>query len=329
VRWLGRQIKQSNEYANKILISKESYEFATFDLTVTLDDRDFFYGFELDGNQKYLLSDLTVTYNSNGKSTTVDLAKYAFGDYYDVLAITVLTRKRGGSSNATPELADKAGKRLLVLQEPEHDDVINVGYMKELTGGDWITARPLFGVPFTYKPQFKLLLTCNKLPNIPSNDGGTWRRLRVTPWESEFVEGTPETSNQFVKDHKLGKKLKEWKQAFMWILLTKYYPEYRKNGLKEPKKVSTFTNKYKKESDIYWDFITENLTITKKKKDYESFADIFCSFRGWYKDYYNGNSPTKNELRNYLESLGLTYENNNVYGIKFFGGGEDIDLVSK
>ena len=69
---------------------------------------------------------------------------------------------RTSSSNATPELADKVGKRLLVMNEPEHDDVVNAGIMKELTGQDRIMARPLYGKPFYYIPQFIPILPCNQ-----------------------------------------------------------------------------------------------------------------------------------------------------------------------
>jgi phage/plasmid-associated DNA primase len=134
-------------------------------------------------NQRYLMANSLVTYNSNGKSTTLELVKETLGDYYAYYPTGILTVKRKSSSNATPELADKRGKRCLIIQEPEHDDTIYVGQMKNLTGADWIEARALYGDPFTYKPQFKLILICNKLPFIPANDDGTWRRLRVTPWE--------------------------------------------------------------------------------------------------------------------------------------------------
>ena len=35
-----------------------------------------FYGFSLDGNQRYIMDNGIITYNSNGKSTTQDLLKY-------------------------------------------------------------------------------------------------------------------------------------------------------------------------------------------------------------------------------------------------------------
>jgi hypothetical protein len=43
------------------------------------------------------------------------LLKYTFGDYFGVLPTTILTRKKGSSSSATPELADKKGKRCLII----------------------------------------------------------------------------------------------------------------------------------------------------------------------------------------------------------------------
>ena len=37
--------------------------------------------------------------------------------------------------------------------------------MKEITGGDKLTARKLFGDVFEFKPQFKLVLCCNDYKN--------------------------------------------------------------------------------------------------------------------------------------------------------------------
>ena len=132
---------------------------------------------------------------ANGKSLAIQIFQEALGDYSTNISITLLTNKRASSNAASPELARCKGIRFVVFQEPENDDKIHVGHMKELTGGDKISARRLYKEPVDFYPQFKTLLTCNKLPFIPFNDGGTWRRLKVVPFEIEFVEN-PKLPNQ-------------------------------------------------------------------------------------------------------------------------------------
>ncbi len=259
---------------------------------------------------------------SNGKSTVIDLLKNMLGDYFGVLPITILTKKRGSSSAASPELADKYGKRLLVIQEPEHNDVIYVGQMKELSGCDQITTRPLYGDPFEYVPQFALILTCNHLPTIPSNDNGTWRRLRSTPHESVFVDTKTDKPNHFLKDEELKEKLHLWAQGLLWLVFTKYYPIY-KNGyggksykIMEPDKVKEHTKQYKLNSDLYADFIDAHIVRTGNNNDTENIGYIYTMFKDWYASNYNDKPEPKKVLLNYFKQNEYKIVGNNINGIQ-------------
>ena len=261
----------------------------------------------------------------NGKSAVVNLIQMIMGQYFGVVPITILTRKRGSSSGATPELADKFGKRLIIVQEPEHNDVIFVGVMKELSGKDTIQARPLYGDPFTYVPQFKWILTCNNLPNIPSSDDGTWRRLRATPFESKMVDANPVGPLQFLKDESLEEEFPKWTQAFMWLILTKYYKIYDEgvNGKKykyvEPDKVKLFTKNYKMDTDIFMEFIETNIKKTDNRKDTVGFTYLYDIFREWYKSSYTNEIPNKKELQAYLKKADFELTKTNLLGAVMLG----------
>ena len=115
---------------------------------------------------------------------------------------------------------------LVVIQEPEADENINIGLMKELTGNDKITCG-LYKEPVEFVPQYKLLLMCNDLPNIPSNDDGTWRRLEVVDFISKFVgeedyDKLDEKRHVYKRDKEMRKKLPAWKLIFFGILLEEW-----------------------------------------------------------------------------------------------------------
>ena len=73
--------------------------------------------------------------------------------------------------------------------------------VKQLTGGDTITARFLFKEFFDFKPQFKIWLAANHKPNISGSDHGIWRRIRLVP----FTVTIPEQE----RDPRLTQKLAE------------------------------------------------------------------------------------------------------------------------
>ena len=253
---------------------------------------------------------------SNSKSKLVELFEYAFGDYCCKFPITLLTQKRAASNAATSELARAKGKRFACLQEPSEDEKINIGLMKELSGGDKIMARAIYKEPVEFKPQFKLLLLCNHLPSVPSDDGGTWRRIRVVEFTSKFVDN-PKEENEFPIDLELGEKIEKWKLYFIPMLLD-YYRLYKAEGLLEPEEVLSCTRDYKRNNDHIADFIHN--CIEKDTQSFLSLNDAFIELKSWVKDdNIPLKIPTKPELEKYLsKNVNKCVTRNNFKGFKGF-----------
>jgi P4 family phage/plasmid primase-like protien len=223
---------------------------------------------------------------SNGKSKIIDLFEQSFGDYCCKFPVTLLTQKRAASNAANSELARAKGKRFAVLQEPSEDEKLNVGLMKELSGGDKILARALFKEAFEFKPQFKMVLTCNQLPNVPSDDGGTWRRIRLVEFTSKFVQDPdPEKPNEFPMDTELSTKFVDWREQFMSLLI-EYYKKYTVTGIKEPEEVLQCTKEYQKNNDFYLEFKDDK--IETNEMGFLSVNDAYSLFKYWQKE--NGSS---------------------------------------
>lgn len=281
----------------------------------------------LDGKNRDQQFRIFTGHGSNGKSKLIDLLSAALGDYGGVLKPTFLTTKDNNPEGATPSLSKTKGKRFIALQEPEGDSSIQVGKMKGLTGGDKIITRGLFQGSIEFVPQFKMILVCNKLPKIPSDDGGTWRRIRVTPFKSKFVKSKNEVNKE--KHHYLAdlsmdeEKMKEWAPAFMWMLLNIYYVKYiqpidENGGLQEPEEVKEYTEKYRKESDILFEFIRENVKITDNEEDTEKITTLFGMFKDWHRDFYNQSSKfSRKDLEEYLiEKMNIKVSKGLVYKVK-------------
>lgn len=195
----------------------------------------------------------------NGKSKLIDLTSMCMGDYSCNLPIALLTQKRKASGAASPEMALTMGKRLCVMQEPDVNETMNIGQMKELTGNDKIQARALFKEPLFFTPQFKLVCMCNDLPHIPSNDDGTWRRLEVVDFVSKFVDSESDVNhdlNRYIKDKTIKNKIPMWVIPFFAMLLP-MWRDYDENSIEIPDEIKAKTNEYRGDNDIIGQWIEQ------------------------------------------------------------------------
>lgn len=231
----------------------------------------------------------------NGKSKLAELVRFAMGDLWASLEVSHLTQKRSGSEKASPQLARLKGKRVVFSQEPSGKETINVGILKELTGGDLIVARQLHKEHTEFIPQFNLVMTCNVLPKIEDDSDGTWRRIAALPFESKFKENPdPNDKYQHKIDKELNKKLKQWNKAFFWIL-TEHYEQFKQLQYKFPPKVIAMNKKYQSDNDNFGDFLPEYIE-KGNQDDILSLDEIFPEFTHWYKQTIDDKAPFKKEF---------------------------------
>ena len=276
----------------------------------------------LEGIQRDQKFEIWTGTGANGKGRILKLILDSFGDYACTIPITLLTKPRADSNSCTPALAMTKGKRCCAFQEPENDDKIYVGHMKNITGGDKLMARSLYSDPVEFYPQFKTILACNKLPDVPSADGGTWRRIRVVPFEVKFVDNPTESFHRKKLDN-LDDLITDWRSAFMSIL-TEKYKSYIKNGIDEPPKVLLQTNEYQNNSDIFMEYIRDNILSTDSK-DYISFDDLWEDFKKWYKESNrpDNKKPVKSDLKSEMENRLGKLKKGNFVGFRFKTNSDD------
>jgi P4 family phage/plasmid primase-like protien len=217
-----------------------------------------------------------------------NLAATSLGDYACTVPITLFTQKRGSSSAANPEVIRLKGRRMVTMQEPDEAVALNTGIMKLVSSGEKMYARDLFksGVEFEVQAQF--LFSCNKMPEINTNDGGTWRRLIVVHFASKFVHHAPVESYEFPIDDTIQKKVesKAWATPFLnyMVHLIKEGKSLRK--ITPPTSVLKYTQEYRNENDSIAKFISEKLAEVKEGDEIVPVtkADLRRTFRTWMTD---------------------------------------------
>lgn len=238
---------------------------------------------------------------ANGKSTLINFLELALGNYMVSADTSLLTNKRGNASSVSPDVIRLKGRRIIAFQEPEHNDKLRTGILKQFSGNDSIIARDLYKSPISFKIQGTMIMCCNDLPAITSMDGGSWRRIRVVDFNSRFCDKpNPRKSNEFLIDSTIKEKINIWKPYFMSILIH-YYKLYKTEGIIEPIEVLNATDKYKTENNKFNEFFDS--CLIENDKNVETFRDIYAVLSCWWgENYSNVKIPDTRELKRALKT---------------------------
>lgn len=213
----------------------------------------------------------------NGKGLIVELTNRALGkghvspcmSYFHDPPATLLTSERPSSSKPNVDVVFFKGKRFVSLSEPEPHRTVNAAFLKFLSGNDQITGHLKHSnAEISFTPQHTLFISCNEMPNMDANDEAMWTRARVIDFPYKFVD-CPTEPHHKQKDKTLKEKLEadpKWAENFMLLLLEKYYPIYKKEGLIPSDTMILTSQKTRESNNPYIQFIEEKIISADQKK---------------------------------------------------------------
>jgi putative DNA primase/helicase len=206
---------------------------------------------------------------SNGKSTFIEVLRHVFGTYSKASDFhTFVAKKWGVQSGPNSDIAKLRGARFVSATEGEQGQKLAESLIKQLTGGDTISACFKFKEPFEFKPQLKLWLSTQHKPEIAGTDEGIWRRIRLVPFNVHFEQ---DTTLQDVL-------LAEAPGILRWAV--EGLRQWRENGLMEPQAVVDATTGYRSEEDVMLRFIQSD--YLEIGGEYKCGAhDLYETYKKW------------------------------------------------
>jgi phage/plasmid-associated DNA primase len=220
-----------------------------------------------------------------------------FGEYCSTAPTSLVTGKRTDSSNATPELCHVERRLVVFLQEPNPEEKIKAGKMKEMTGNDSMYVRQLFKSGKTMVLKAKIVIVCNNIIDIPGMDAAIRRRIVVLPFISTFLDpaeykaqqakGTLEPNTNII-DLSVEKELIRYKSAFMYVLCRRYREWVHNENmlLNIPDVIKTVTENYITYNNYQLRFIKKFLHHVNGST--MAASDIYESFKEWFRKSYPG-----------------------------------------
>lgn len=207
----------------------------------------------------------------NGKGVFLETAQRVLGDYATTAPAGFLMAKQNPAHET--EIARLAGSRLVLCSEVGDEDRFDEARIKQLTGGDTLTARFMRQDHFTFEPTHKLWLMGNHQPQVRAGGHSFWRRVRLIP----FLHKVPDTDRIddlqgiFARDH--------GDAVLAWIVAGA--TAYLSGGLEEPEAVRVATADYAHDQDTMARFVEENCHLADSRQVRVAMPKLREAYEAW------------------------------------------------
>lgn len=228
----------------------------------------------------------------NGKSTMVDAIQLLLGDYAVRTPVDTLLRKREG---AIPnDIARLKGARFVWASENERGSRLSEALIKEMTGGDKLSARFMRAEFFEFYPEFKLWLATNHKPQV-RGDQAIWRRLKLIPFDVSIPKTIQKPKHEVIEVFR-----RELPGILSWAV--RGCMDWQKHGLGVPDEVLNATRQYETEQDVFGMFL-EDVCVLAPNARTPSIA-LYRAYTAWAQE--RGETPmTHKSFAQVLSERGL------------------------
>lgn len=258
---------------------------------------------------------------NNGKSTLNECIKRAFGTYHIEMPTSIITKQRGQSGSATPELVRSETARIASVKETDGEETIQVGKMKELTGNDAFYGRQLYGEGKDIKPQVKYIFQCNDVPQMNTQgDNAMANRLINIPFASVWTDKAPVAYEEqrklrrYKKDKLFWEQLYEYAEAFLWLAV-RYYARYIAEDVDNfPDEIIKSTERYWEINNYFKNFKAERLVRDPTAE--AAVADVYAEFLRFLQDDFQKKTglPTKSKFIEEMKKEGIDTKKSRFVG---------------
>lgn len=231
----------------------------------------------------------------NGKGLLNELMFKMLGEYAYKLSIEILT-KDVKKTGANPELANMHKKRMVVSSEPEDGTKLQMGIIKEITGGNEISARGLYNGNTKTLLNCVSIVECNKKPLLNGRmDTSVLERIVDIPFESTFVANPEDVDeSRGIYQGNTLYKTDAWQKEHACAMFH-FILEKAEKTLYVPLRIKNLSKQYVLGSDEMYGWVMENYEpATDFDKQYVKLKDVFDLYKA--SDLYS--NLTKLEKRN-------------------------------
>ena len=261
------------------------------------------FGMAMFGEVHQNLFPVLIGSGGNGKGAMYETIHATLGGYSFIMSPKMIEGSQ--LSSADYELANLRGARFVFMSETRRGKV-NTAIVKQMTGGDPISVRQIYGEPFTIpRPSWSIFLVTNHTPIPDTVDGGYARRLRLVEYPEKFVDGAA-VDGAGVPGGSIPIKTyfrdRLAPQVLRWLIDAAV--DYHQNGLPEtPRSVLDPTETALAEADSMGRFVDDCLTIGGPGSR-ALVSKIYSEYKGWCDD----NAELKLSLIEFGSELKRTIE---------------------
>lgn len=226
----------------------------------------------------------------NGKDTLVKIIRHVLGKALCgsvPIEMYLATNQIRNSSAPAADIMSLRGMRVSFCNEAEDGQKFAMGKLKELTGGNIITARGVNDKMMSEWKQTNLPIMCtNEIPRAKSDDDAFWYRVQIVPWTIRFIDNPTEHFERKA-DKDIDKKLKKEDSGILaWMVRGAL--AYLKYGLNPPDKVLAVTKERRDHYDDVGRFIKEccieeGAADGLEPQTRELAKDLLDGFNLWFK----------------------------------------------